>query len=177
MPWLSIAKQAFSLILPATVLVIVPYLVEDSPGIAIDSVSILGWAFMVAGLCVLVFTIVLFVRKGRGTLAPWSPTRTLVVAGPYRYVRNPMITGVMTVLLGESLTFHSAPIFVWLILFFLINNVYFVVYEEPGLVKRFGEEYREYRRHVPRWMPRLTPWEPASSQETEGRDDRPLFGG
>jgi protein-S-isoprenylcysteine O-methyltransferase Ste14 len=100
----------------------------------------------------------MFIRFGRGTIAPWNPTRKLVVSGLYLHVRNPMIIGVLTALLGESLIFHSVQIFTWLIAFFIINNIYFVLSEEPGLTKRFGEEYLEYKRNVPRWIPRLRPW-------------------
>jgi protein-S-isoprenylcysteine O-methyltransferase Ste14 len=106
-------------------------------------------------------TILTFIRIGRGTLAPWSPTRKLVVGGMYAYVRNPMILGVITVLVGESLMLSSVGILTWAILVFLINTVYFVFSEEPGLEKRFGEEYREYKRDVPRWIPRRKPWRPA----------------
>ncbi len=80
----------------------------------------------------------------------------------YAYVRNPMILGVIIVLLGESLVISSWSIFAWAILVFLINTVYFIFSEEPGLQKRFGEEYREYKRNVPRWIPRSKPWKPLS---------------
>jgi len=63
-------------------------------------------------------------------------------------------------LLGESLLFHSKNIFTWFVLFFIINYVYFILSEEPGLEKRFGAEYLEYKRNVPRWIPRLKPWKP-----------------
>jgi len=73
-----------------------------------------------------------------------------------------MISGVLTALLGESLLFHSTRLVLWFLLFFFINYVYFVFSEEPGLMKRFGREYLEYRENVPRWIPRLKPWIPAT---------------
>ena len=96
--------------------------------------------------------------EGKGTLAPWDPPRRLVVRGPYAYVRNPMISGVVFVLFGEALLLLSRPHLEWALLFLLINAVYIPLLEEPLLRERFGDEYREYSRHVPRLMPRLTPW-------------------
>ena len=91
---------------------------------------------------------------------PWDPTRKLVVAGAYRYVRNPIILSVIILLAGEALFFGSYGIAVLAILFFVINSLYFIFSEEPGLEKRFGEAYREYKKNVPRWIPRWKPWDP-----------------
>ena len=92
---------------------------------------------------------------GKGTLAPWDPTKELVAAGPYRYVRNPMISAVASMLLGEAL-FHLSLVFaIWLCVFVTINHVYFLLLEEPGLEKRFGDSYRAYKQNVPRWIPRI----------------------
>jgi protein-S-isoprenylcysteine O-methyltransferase Ste14 len=82
-----------------------------------------------------------------------------VVRGVYRHVRNPMISGVLFVLLGEALLTASRPLFGWFLSFALINAIYIPLLEEPGLVHRFGDGYRIYKRHVPRWIPRLTPWD------------------
>ncbi len=111
------------------------------------------------GLLLMVATIRLFVTVGRGTLAPWEPPQHLVVRGVYRHVRNPMISGVGLVLLGESLLTASLPLFGWFLVFLIVNMIYIPLSEEPGLINRFGEEYRAYRRNVPRWVPRLKPWE------------------
>ena len=88
----------------------------------------------------------------------YPPTKKLVVVGPYRYVRNPMITGVVTILLGESAFFGSVIIASWALFFLTMNHVYFTLSEEPGLVRRFGEDYKHYMQRVPRWIPRTTPW-------------------
>ena len=108
----------------------------------------------IAGLALLSWCVVLFARVGHGTLAPWDPTRNLVAAGPYRYVRNPMITGVAIMLMGEALFWGSALLGIWACIFVLVNHVYFLLSEEPGLEKRFGEDYRVYKANVPRWIPR-----------------------
>jgi protein-S-isoprenylcysteine O-methyltransferase Ste14 len=107
----------------------------------------------------LVWTILLFARVGKGTLAPWQPTQQLVIRGPYKYTRNPMISGVVGILTGEALWFNSWPILVWAGIFFCINTLYFIKIEEPSMMRRFGESYLQYKRAVPRWLPRLTPYE------------------
>lgn len=120
-----------------------------------------------AGVCVLGVGLALFVSSlrrfagdGKGTLAPWDPPRRLVVRGPYRFVRNPMISGVVLVLLGESLILLSQSHLWWTVIFFAINAIYIPLLEEPDLASRFGAEYDRYRQHVPRLIPRLRPWEP-----------------
>jgi protein-S-isoprenylcysteine O-methyltransferase Ste14 len=77
-----------------------------------------------------------------------------------------MISGVLFVLLGEALVFRSAPILAWCAFFFLGNTLYFVVSEEPGLERRFGEDYRRYKREVPRWLPRLRPVPPSPPDDS-----------
>lgn len=117
-----------------------------------------GLVAIVAGLALALWCVTLFVRVGQGTLAPWDPTRRLVVAGPYRHVRNPMITGVALLLAGQAAWAGSWKLAAWLAMFVVVNHVYFLAVEEPGLVSRFGDDYREYAAHVPRWIPRRTPW-------------------
>ena len=128
-----------------------------------------GALLFLAGFTLLVWTISLFICIGRGTLAPWDPTRKLVVVGPFAHVRNPMISGVLAMILGEAISFRARPIAEWAGLFFLINTVYFLILEEPGLVRRFGAEYQQYRKNVPRWIPRATPWRPEAGQNLPSR--------
>ena len=131
------------------------------------ALPILGGAFICLGLVLMVATIRLFVTIGKGTLAPWNPTQRLVVQGVYRHVRNPMISGVLFVLLGEGILGASLPLFVWFVLFVIGNAVYIPLAEEPGLMKRFGEDYPAYKQNVPRWVPRLSPWEGEKSAPCE----------
>ena len=126
--------------------------------------TLVGGASLTAGLTLVAETVRLFADVGEGTLAPWDPTQNIVVEGPYRYVRNPMISGVLFVLLGEAAIFGSGALLVWTSAFFLINAVYLPMSEEPGLEERFGERYRTYKRNVPRWIPRLSPWAPGSGR-------------
>jgi protein-S-isoprenylcysteine O-methyltransferase Ste14 len=122
------------------------------------SLPVLGGALVCLGLVLMVATIRLFVTVGKGTLAPWNPPQRLVVQGVYRHVRNPMISGLFFIVLGEAFLAASLPLLALLVLAVIVNVVYIPLSEEPGLAKRFGEEYEVYRRNVPRWIPRLTPW-------------------
>jgi protein-S-isoprenylcysteine O-methyltransferase Ste14 len=119
-----------------------------------------GVALLLGGLLLMYRTIILFARVGRGTLAPWDPTERLVVLGPYRHVRNPMISGVLSVLLGEGLVLGSPAVLILALVFFGVNATYIPLVEERGLIERFGADYETYRRNVPRWIPRPSPWTP-----------------
>jgi protein-S-isoprenylcysteine O-methyltransferase Ste14 len=100
----------------------------------------------------------LFWAFGKGTLAPWTPTQKLIIRGPYKYCRNPMISGVLFVLLGEAIVLNSVNILIIAGLFFIINTIYFILFEEPDLNERFGKEYEEYKKNVPRWIPKFKPY-------------------
>lgn len=144
------------MLLPGTVAVVVPALIVWTGGTNIEPVTaIVGAVLAAVGLALVVWTVALFVRNGRGTLAPWDPTSHLVISGPYRYVRNPMITGVATILAGEALFFRSLGVAIELAAFLAVNALYFPLVEEPGMRRRFGSEYDEYSARVPRWLPRV----------------------
>ena len=144
------------MLLPGTVAVVIPALILSFEDTNIrPATAVLGACAIAAGLGLVAWTIALFVRLGRGTLAPWDPTSRLVVQGPYRYVRNPMITGVGTILAGEAIFFRSWGIAIQLAVFAVVNAIYFPLVEEPGLRRRFGAEYEEYCARVPRWVPRV----------------------
>jgi protein-S-isoprenylcysteine O-methyltransferase Ste14 len=158
-----------AVLLPGTVAVAIPALLVALFGADVDlsERGSAGAVAMVAGAALIVFgvllwleTVRLFASVGRGTLAPWDPTRKLVVRGPYRRVRNPMISAVTFVLLGEALVLGSIAILIEFAIFALMNAIYIPLAEEPGLLRRFGDEYEEYRRAVPRWIPRRSPWTP-----------------
>jgi protein-S-isoprenylcysteine O-methyltransferase Ste14 len=156
------------LLLPVVVALVVPAVIvwwtEDVSvgwglprGVAWLPVA-LGVALVTAGFVLVVWTVRLFVTVGQGTLAPWDPTSTLVVRGPYRHVRNPMISGIACVLAGEVALLGSLPLLLWLAAVVAANAVYVPLVEEPGLRRRFGEEYDAYRANVPRWIPRRRAW-------------------
>ncbi|MBI4004438.1 MAG: isoprenylcysteine carboxylmethyltransferase family protein [Candidatus Omnitrophica bacterium] len=102
-----------------------------------------------AGWCVNLFNV-----AGQGTPAPFDPPTQFVASGPYRYVRNPMMLGMFLILGGEVALYQSRA--VWIYTLVLMAGAYSFVrfWEEPELERRFGEAYREYKRRVPRWIPR-----------------------
>ena len=69
-----------------------------------------GALLFLAGFALFAWCVSLFARVGRGTLAPWDPTQRLVAVGPYRYMRNPMITGVLAMIFGEALFLGSRAV-------------------------------------------------------------------
>lgn len=99
-----------------------------------------------------------FIYVGRGTLMPTVPTEHLVVSGFYRYVRNPMYVGVMTALVGEAILFEQRAMIAYPAIVALLIHLFVCFYEEPTLTRRYGQEYLRYKRRVPRWLPRLAPW-------------------
>lgn len=157
-----------ALVLPVTGLVLVPAALvvlfdggrwaHDVAGPA-DPRAWIGLAVVLAGVGLAGWTGSLFFRFGDGTAAPWDPPARFVVRGPYRHVRNPMITAASAILVGEAVWLGSWPIAAWFVLFALGNAIYIPVVEEKELEARFGDAYREYRRHVPRWIPRRRPRE------------------
>ena len=165
---MKLARHVLSVaLLPFSVAVLVPLWLARTNNIS-PVIGTIGPQMLVqvVGLLVLAVGLILFsaalrnfVTEGEGTLAPWDPPRRLVVRGPYRYVRNPMISGVVFVLFGEALTLLSRPHFIWALIFLVVNSIYIPLLEETGLRQRFGDSYVEYCRHVPRLIPRFRPWE------------------
>jgi protein-S-isoprenylcysteine O-methyltransferase Ste14 len=131
---------------------------------------LLGCILIGVGLLLMYETLSLFAKVGEGTLAPWDPPCNLVVRGVYRYVRNPMISGVLFILLGEATLLGSLPLLAWFLVFFAVNATYIPLIEEKGLEKRFGDEYLAYKRNVPRWIPRWRAWTLALDDQ---RQDHP----
>lgn len=117
-----------------------------------------GWLLVVLGGIGVLATFAQFVWEGRGTPAPAAPTEHLVVRGLYRHVRNPMYLAVATVILGQALALPSFAVLVWAAGFVTAVATFVRVYEEPTLARTHGASYDAYRRSVPGWRPRLTPW-------------------
>lgn len=164
--WTVIRHLLAIVTLPVMVTIAVPIWIArrydvgfDAPeGVAELTLVLIGAVALVAGVALFLVCLRRFAIDGHGTLAPWDPPRRLVLRGAYRHVRNPMISGVILVLFGESLALRSLPHALWAATFAAINCVYIPLLEEPRLEARFGDEYREYRRRVPRFLPRLRPW-------------------
>jgi protein-S-isoprenylcysteine O-methyltransferase Ste14 len=174
---MSTIKQIQSVVLlPVMVTVVIPGIilyVNRNVNVGWSLTPPLNWlavlggiTLIVLGLTLMVKTVALFATVGQGTLAPWAPPERLVVRGIYRYVRNPMISGVLSILCGEALLLGSRQLLTWFSIALLINLIYIPLLEEPGLEKRFGQSYRLYKQNVPRWIPRLRPWDGPGGEST-----------
>ncbi len=164
----NLLRYGSSFFAPVVICLVLPYFIvryehRSSPGPWLNhslALLVLGLLVTAGGFVLFVITARMFILIGQGTIMPWDPTRKLIVTGVYRYVRNPMILAVLTIEVGEALLFGSLGIALVAIFFFVVNTVYFVFSEEPGLEKRFGQEYVAYKKNVPRWIPRRKPWQP-----------------
>ncbi|OGP87497.1 MAG: hypothetical protein A2156_10810 [Deltaproteobacteria bacterium RBG_16_48_10] len=172
-----IARGLLSIaVLPGSVLVVVPFAIfwvtswlGDSTAIAHSSALPFWFALVLAlpGTFISFWSLTLFFSYGDGTPAPWDPPKYFVIRGPYRHVRNPRILGVVLLLFAESLFFQSRFLAAWATLFFIGNAIYLPLAEEPGLAKRFGDDYIVYCENVNRWIPRLTPWKSEKGHDTK----------
>jgi protein-S-isoprenylcysteine O-methyltransferase Ste14 len=158
----TLGSILFLLLAPGLVVGLVPWLLLDGrtdlwPALA--SPRWAGLAALLIGLAPLLDSFARFVTQGRGTPAPVAPPTRLVVTGFYRHVRNPMYVGVMLALVGEALLFADPRVAAWAAFVLVAFSLFVRIYEEPTLAKTFGAEYARYCAAVPRWIPRLSPWE------------------
>ncbi|MFL7869203.1 MAG: isoprenylcysteine carboxylmethyltransferase family protein [Anaerolineales bacterium] len=166
---LTIRNLRSTIALPGVALIVIPALIlwwtgSFNPGWGLSGWTVVlphlfGFILVGIGLTLLISTIRLFASRGQGTLAPWDPPKHLVVEGPYRYVRNPMHSGVFITLYGEGLLLGSVPILIFVTAIFVFHCFYIPLMEERWLREKFGEEYLVYKRNVPAWIPRLKPWQ------------------
>lgn len=156
------------ILLPGSMLILIPSLILYSTrsfhflcGVEFPQAWIIFGAaffFSFVGISLAIKTVSLFATVGDGTPAPWAPPKHFVVRGPYCYVRNPMLFSAILILLGEAIFFGSLPVLFWCVIFWGMSTIYFILFEEHGLAKRFGNDYLEYKKNVRRWIPRLSPW-------------------
>ena len=161
-PSAVLGTLVFLVLAPGTVALLVPWLISGwqwrEPFFGLAPTRFLGGAMIVVAGALLLDAFARFALEGFGTPAPVLPTRTLVVTGPYRYVRNPMYVAVVVVILGQAVLFGDWRLIVYAMLVWLGFHAFVVGYEEPTLARRFGTRYDDFRANVPRWIPRLTPW-------------------
>lgn len=154
---LALRSLLFTVVVPGAVAGLIPYLIVSRGGGGSagpwDLLRFLSLVPMLLGAAVLLRCIWDFAAQGRGTLAPIDPPKHLVVDGLYRYVRNPMYLGVLVLLLGETAFFKSGALLRYTALWFIVVQLFVVLYEEPSLRRRFGESYQRYCRSVHRWVP------------------------
>ena len=157
----AIGSAVFFVVAPGTFVGLGPWLIThwEIPGFSPLRI-IVGVVLIVVGLVPPIHAFIQFAKAG-GTPMPIAPTERLVVTGFNRFVRNPMYLGLLIAILGQALLFDSP----WLVLYAAVGWIatasFVRWYEEPTLVRTYGEQYEEYRRNVSAWRPRLTPWRPA----------------
>ncbi len=147
----------FTIVVPGFWTIAMPYwLLPRGARPDLLGVGAIGW-FLIAGGIALYFACAFwgFALRGKGTPAPIDPPKKLVIAGPYRLVRNPMYWSVASVVLGEAMVFHSRALAELAAAFFAGTTLFVLLYEEPVLRSKFGAEYEDYCRRVPRWLPRF----------------------
>ena len=138
-------------------LVVVPQRILAASGIVrpthLGPAQAAGLVLVAFGAAVVLWCVLTFALIGKGTPAIFDPPRKLVIAGPYRWVRNPMYIGGGLVALGAALFYGSAALGLYALTFFIVVHLLVRFYEEPHLGRVFGTPYDEYRRSVRRWMP------------------------
>jgi protein-S-isoprenylcysteine O-methyltransferase Ste14 len=107
---------------------------------------------LIVGTVLLLWCVRDFYVSGKGTLAPWSPPRHLVVVGLYRWSRNPMYIAVVLILLGWAAAYRSTTLLGYAAFLMFLFHVRVVIFEEPWLARRYGEQWEHYRAQVPRWF-------------------------
>ncbi|SRR6266508_4673021 len=139
-------------------LVFVPQRILHATGIVrpqwMGPAQILGLELVVLGGALALWCVLTFALVGKGTPAPFDPPRKLVIAGPYRWVRNPMYIGACLVLVGSALFYQSEALAAFAAGFCVVVHAFVVLYEEPTLERTFGAQYTDYRNAVHRWFPR-----------------------
>jgi protein-S-isoprenylcysteine O-methyltransferase Ste14 len=155
----AVGTALFFVAAPGTTAGLVPWFItrweRPEQPLAVD---VLGGALVLVGLAVVLACFARFVTEGRGTPAPVAPTEQLVVGGIYRFVRNPMYVGVTSMIGGQGLLFRSSATGLWAAVFLATTATFVTLYEQPKLEEQFGESYQRYRRAVPGWWPRVTPY-------------------
>jgi protein-S-isoprenylcysteine O-methyltransferase Ste14 len=122
----------------------------------------IGRAARIAGAVLAFVCLVLYLaasyvltRRGKGAYVEFDPPTELVVVGPYRYCRNPIVATLLGTMLGLAIAASSTGIFIMFCIIAFLANGQVKRIEEPLLRKRFGRSYDDYCERVPRWVPRL----------------------
>lgn len=109
----------------------------------------------------------LLMRKGRGTPFLLAPPERLVQRGLYRWVRNPMYLAALAIVAAEALFLRSAALALYGIFLACVLQLTVRLHEEGDLGFRFGAMYEDYKRAVPRWIPRPPQPQPIESSPRE----------
>ncbi len=112
----------------------------------------IGVMLFIGGLSLAAYCSRLFARIGKGTPVPIAPPTELVISGLYRFTRNPIYVAQVTILLSYFWYSGELALLLYSGVWALLVQGFIVWVEEPDLRNRFGEDYLEYTREVPRWV-------------------------
>jgi len=154
--WRLIKTLIFTLVMPGTIGVYLPQWLKSGGAELPPAARISGLALFGCGAAIYFWCAWDFASKGLGTPAPMDAPRVLVVRGLYRFTRNPMYVGVLTVILGQALYYGSLRVARYGCAVLAGFYLFVIFYEEPTLRRLFGEQYENYCRRVPRWIFRLS---------------------
>lgn len=160
-----VGTLAFLVVAPGVVAGLVPWLITGWREPAAWGPPVLIWVvallLVLPGVWLLLDAFVRFARAS-GTPAPVAPTSRLVIVGPYRFVRNPMYIAVVAIILGQAVLFGSGWVVLWGAAVAVAVALFVYGYEQPTLVRQYGDEYTRYCANVRAWIPRLRPWSPGA---------------
>ncbi len=122
------------------------------PDLGNSLLQVLGLTVMAAAVAIVFYCCLLFGRVGKGTPVPGDPPKRLVSTGLYKYTRNPIYLAYVGLLLGQFLFFGQLTLLVYAAVSFLGFYMAIVLIEEPMLRRRFGKDYMEFSKRVPRWI-------------------------
>ena len=147
----------FTVLLLSIVLGYLPWQIlrfDAATGVSLQALlGYLGLLLFISGATLLFSGAYYLLLRGDGTPLPFASPKRMVVAGPYSYIQHPMMLGLLLMVYAEAFWFSSVNLTLYAVLLTFLANVYLTYIEEPGLEKRFGDDYRAYRAAVPRWLP------------------------
>jgi protein-S-isoprenylcysteine O-methyltransferase Ste14 len=154
----------FTILIPGTVAGFAPHWLTMNriPDVNLGYFRWVGIVLMIIGIIIYLLTAISFLLRGKGTPAIWftraigfiigeEPVK-MVSSGLYKYSRNPMYIGVMTVVAGEGLFFQYSILLYYVLILFMMFHLVVVFIEEPHLENKFGKEYKEFKKRTRRWL-------------------------
>ena len=119
--------------------------------ISVDLSSLLGLILILSGIS-LVFVSFRFMRKMKTTFIPDGTPEVLISSGPFRFSRNPIYLGMLTILVGIAFLMSSLSAIIIAFVFGIIINFTWIAHEEKKLHELFSEDWENYSSKVRRWI-------------------------
>ena len=161
---LRIRAIFFTILIPGTVAGYIPYFLMRNrvPDMSMGLFHWVGLLVMIAGIFIYLWTVTSFLLRGKGTPSIWlmkaasfiigTEPVNMVSSGLYKYSRNPMYLGVITTVAGQAIFFQYSILLWYALSLFIIFTLVVIFIEEPHLEEKFGEEYKNYKKRIRRWL-------------------------